>query len=248
MSKGRVLVICWILLSSQFAGADCVAAAARLVQQPGAVTNDGLFTCSRSLQSEEQNVITKIITNGISCRIPSSQRILSIIDEHSAPDMAHSRRYDANLWHKTSRNWEKWWVMTRGQWDGLAVISWPIKDEDFYLATHSCTHRLTTHFITTLSLHIRPDLTHNKFYWAKNSDQDVFCLSCSGNICKCHYIRVPDLVTGADSTLVLSGLIGLRTHEDIRDKQPQCWNLWTFWTFSLSSRCAASGCVWGWSK
>ena len=144
MSKGRVLVICWILLSSQFAGADCVAAAARLVQQPGAVTNDGLFTCSRSLQSEEQNVITKIITNGISCRIPSSQRILSIIDEHSAPDMAHSRRYDANLWHKTSRNWEKWWVMTRGQWDGLAVISWPIKDEDFYLATHSCTHRLYT--------------------------------------------------------------------------------------------------------
>ena len=40
-------------------------------QQPGAVTNDGLLTCSLSLslslQSEEQqNVITKIITNGIS--------------------------------------------------------------------------------------------------------------------------------------------------------------------------------------
>ena len=79
------------------------------------------------------------------------QRILDIMDEHSAPAMAHSRRHDANLCHKTSRNCEKWWVMTRGGWDGLVVIIWPIRNEDPHSSTHGPAHLITTLSISGLA-------------------------------------------------------------------------------------------------
>ena len=175
----------------------------------GAVSNDGSFTCSRSLQPQsetEQNVITKIITNGISWPMCSNNKEsrMTILQPPWHIQDTMMPTYPIKH-HEIEKNDELW---PRANEMALLLLS-----DQLNIKTQQqiASHTGSSHFITTHS--ISGELSLKTKLIEQNNDQDcrfVFCLTFSlraQNIFA--NIRVSDLMTGImtpapDSALVLS--------------------------------------------